>query len=816
MRVLVHTWRCALASAFTLACFVGSQAPAPADVAHPTFAKEGAAFLKKHCQECHNPEKAEGSLSLAAYPDDASLVRGRKAWLKLLQRVESGEMPPEEKPRPTKEEIDAFVRVVREVFVTHDRTAKPDPGRVTIRRLNRTEYDNTVHDLLGVDFNPADDFPTDDVGYGFDNIGDVLTLSPVLMERYLDAAESIVNRAILVNVPPPARRYLSGRFLQPNNAQTSQGRFRLLDPTSTEPVHGGPFAAGADYLKLLPADELILRANLYAETSGTAPVKVALFLSGAGLKDVSPDAEVDQLMGPALPQMKPLKILKIYEITAREAGKVQQIEFPVTGIAGIQRAGLALVKPPEGEMPAKLHIEHIWSEGPMETRPASHRMLLACQADKPQAEQTREVLTRFLRRAYRRPPTPDEVARLTKIVDEKIASGQKWEAGMQRAFLFALCSPKFLFRVELDDTPEAAEPRPLDEFQLASRLSYFLWSSLPDDELLDLAEKKRLTADLNAQVSRMLKSPKATALVENFGLQWLQLKRLKSFTPDQKLFPKFNEPLRAAMQQETVHFFSEVIREDRSVLDLLDADFTYLNEPLARHYGIVDTMGNRPGQKDPRPGGQPIRGDQFVRVSLADRQRGGLPTQAGILTVTSNPTRTSPVKRGKWILEQILGDPPPPPPPNVPELVEGDKAQLTGSLRQRLEQHRAKAACAQCHARMDPIGFAFENYDAVGAWRDKDGEFVLETAGVLPDGASFQGPADFKLILKDRKEAFVRSLTEKLMTYALGRGVEFYDRPVLERIQANVAKGDYKTSVLISEIVQSEPFRMRRGLEPAK
>lgn len=805
--------RCALVAAL----LPGLAAPARADDKPVgTYAKEGAAFLKKHCNECHADGKSEGSLSLTTYPDEASLIRGRKAWLKLLKRVEAGEMPPEEKPRPTKEEVEAFARLVRGIYEQHDKNAKPDAGRVTIRRLNRTEYNNTVRDLVGVDFNPAEDFPADDIGHGFDNIGDVLTLSPVLMERYLDAAESIVNRAILVNVPPPARRYLAGRFLQPNNAETSQGRFRLLNPMATEPVHAGPFFAGADYLKLLPNDQLIVRANLYAETSSETPVKVALFLSGAGMKDVSPDAEVDQLMGPALAGIKPIKILKIFEITAREAAKAEQIEFPVSGIDGIQRAGLALVKPPGEEKPAKLHIEHIWSEGPMETRPTSHRMLLACTPDKPQPEQTREVLTRFLRRAYRRPPTADELARVTKIADATIASGKKWEAGMQQAILYTLCSPKFLFRVELDDRPEALDQRPLDEFQLASRISYFLWSTMPDDELLDLAEKKQLTANLNAQVARMVKSPRARALVENFGLQWLQLQRLKTFAPDQKLFPTFNEPLRAAMTQETVHFFSEILREDRSVLDLLEADFTYLNEPLAQHYGISDTMGNRPGQKDPRPGGQPIRGPEFVRVALADKQRGGLPTQAGILTVTSNPTRTSPVKRGKWILEQILGDPPPPPPPNVPELAEGDKAQLTGSLRQRLEQHRKNVACANCHASMDPIGFAFENYNAIGAWREKDGEFPLETAGALPDGTAFQGPGDFKLVLRNRKDQFTRSLIEKLMTYALGRGVEFYDRPVLDRIQANVAKGDYKMSVLLTEIIQSEPFRMRRGLEPEK
>lgn len=808
----VRLHSCAAAIALTGAWLI---APAPgraSDAPTPAFAKEGLAFLQKHCIECHGEKMPEGSLSIAAFKDDASLIRERKTWIKMLQRIEAGEMPPERQPRPSKEEIDGFAKLIRGIYDHYDKNAKPDPGRVTVRRLNRTEYNNTIRDLVGIDFNPAEDFPSDDIGHGFDNIGDVLTLSPVLMERYLDAADAIVNRAILVNLPPPPRRYLAGKYLQPNNAQTSQGRFRVLDPASTEPVHAGPFTAAGDYLKLLPNDELVLRANLYAETSSPGPVKVALFLSGKDLKNVSTDAEVDQLLGPGVPAVKPLKILKIFEITAREAAKVEQIEFPIHGIDGIQRAGLALLKPPEGETPAKLHIEHIWSEGPLETRPVSHRRLLALSPGKPKTQQTREVLARFVRRAYRRPPTSAELDRVVKIVETIVAAGQPWEAGMQRAMMAVLVSPKFLFRLELDDRPEAPEPRPLDDFQLASRLSYFLWSSMPDDELLDLAANGQLAANVDSQVRRMLKDDKAKALVENFGLQWLQLQRLKTFAPDPKLFPNFNEPLRESMKQETLLFLGEIVREDRSILDMLDADFTYLNEPLARHYGLADLMPARGRPERKREAGKPVRGEAFVRVSLPDDTRGGLLTQAGILAVTSNPTRTSPVKRGKWILEQVLGDPPPPPPPNVPELVEGDKAALTGSLRQRMEQHRKNPACAQCHARMDPIGFALENYDAIGAWREKDGEFSLETAGALPDGTAFQGPADLKEVLKQRKNQFTRCLTEKLVTYSLGRGIEYYDRPVVDRIQAAVAKGDYKISALITEIVRSEPFRMRRGL----
>ena len=776
-----------------------------------TFARAGRAFLKKHCDECHGDDDPEGSLSITAFRDELSVIKGRKTWLKMLQRIESGEMPPEEKPRPSSEESKAFASLIRGLFERYDRSAKPDPGRVTIRRLNRTEYNNTVRDLIGVDFNPAEDFPSDDIGHGFDNIGDVLTLSPVLMERYLAAAESIVNRAILPVPPPPPKRFLSAKYAEPGGAKVAQTRFRPMSTKmSDQPTETGPFHT----LYKVPADgEYQFRVKVYGEAPDGQPVRVALLAHGTEIANPAADDELDQLFGHSVARLKPCLILRSLEVTARDAAKAETIECKVPANIGLQRLALALYKTPD-DKPVTLHVEWFNLEGPLDTRPASQHRLLAPAAGLPESERTRAVLTPFVTRAYRRPATADEVARLSQLVDAAVEGGEPWEAGLQRALMAVLVSPKFLFRVELDDRPEAPERRPINEFQLASRLSYFLWSTMPDDELLDLATKNQLGAQLGDQVRRMLKDPKAQALVENFGLQWLQLQRLNSFAPDPKLFPQFNESLRKAMLQETVLFMSEIVREDRRLVDLLDADFTYLNEPLARHYGISDTQGNRPGQKMPRPGGQPIRGELFTRVSLADGQRGGLPTQAGILSVTSNPTRTSPVKRGKWILEQILGDPPPPPPPNVPELAEGDQQELKGTLRQRMEQHRQNPACAQCHARMDPIGFAFENYNAIGAWRTKDGEFPLETAGALPDGTTFEGPVDFKQVLKGRKAQFTRCLTEKLLTYALGRGLEYYDRNVVDRIQIAVERGDDRISVLITEIVNSEPFRFRRGLEP--
>jgi hypothetical protein len=791
-----------------LVCFCTGQSFADEQ---PDFARGGRPFLVKHCVGCHSGKKPKAELSLDRFKDPASVVRERKLWQNVLKMVREGAMPPKGKPKPSVEEVGAFFAHVKATFDYHDRHAKSDPGRVTMRRLNRTEYKNTVRDLLGADFNPTEGFPADDVGHGFDNIGDVLTLSPLLMERYLDAAETIANRVIVVNPPKPSVRYLSGRYLQPNNAQTSQGRFRKMDPLAKEPVHSGPFSASGGYLKFSAGAELNYRATLYAETKSKSPVVVALFINGKGIEPSSA-AEIAKFMGTDAPRWKSIKILKTFEITARDPKKLQTIEIPIKRIGGINNAGIALLKPPAGETPATLFIQHLWSEGPLDTRPASQQKILASSANKSKAEQQQEVLARLLKRAYRRPATEQELKRLTALVDAIQAEGQKWEAAVQHAIQVVLCSPKFLFRVELDDRPQSPDERLLDEFQLASRLSYFLWSTMPDDELFDLAEKKQLTVNLDAQVKRMLADPKSAELVKNFALQWLQVQRLERLAPDAELFPTFNNPLRQSMLKETELFFDSVMREDRSILDLLDADYTFLNEPLAKHYGIADTNGNWLGQKPDKPKGQRFRGSTFQRVSLQGRSRGGLLTQASVLTVTSNPTRTSPVKRGRWVLEQILGEPPPPPPPNVPELPNDEKSITGGTLRERMELHRKKPSCANCHAKMDPIGFALENYNAVGAFRKKDGTFDIDASGEFSDGTKFAGPEDLKSIIGSKKESFAKCLVEKMSTYALGRGIEYYDRPTTEKIVKTLSANNYKFSVLVSEIVKSDPFRKRRGV----
>ncbi|MCY3740804.1 MAG: DUF1592 domain-containing protein [Candidatus Poribacteria bacterium] len=776
------------------------------------FAQEGLPFLKKYCFNCHAGDEPAAELALNAFSDDLSLIENRDVWDRVLDMVTTGYMPPSESEhQPTMKASDAFVAHIEAIFEHADRTAKPDPGQITVRRLNKVEYKNTVRDLLGVDFDPTENFPADDVGHGFDHIGDVLTMSPLLMERYLEAAEAIATRVILVDPPPPSKRYQRGSRLNPRHDDVPDQRFRLLDPKATEAWKSGPFMTGATFFKMFPDEEIIYKATLYAETDSETPVEVALFIQGEALAEVSPPEALARLVGVDPAADNGIKILKTFEITSRDPKKTQTVEYLVSGIPNIENAGIAMVKPTDGEPSAKLQIRTLWAEGPLDTRPDTQLEILACTPDIPQIEQTREVLTRLLRRGYRRPPTETEIEQLVQFVGAIQADGAKWEASIQEAIKVILCSPKFLFRLELDDRPQGPEPYAIDEFQLASRLSYFLWRSMPDDELFELASQNQLTANLEAEVKRMLADPKATEMARDFGTQWLQIQRLATVTPDRERFPHFRRRWLTAMLKETELFLESIFREDRSVLDLLDADYTFLNQELANHYGIADTKGNWKYQEKTVPGGEAIKGSAFRRVALQGTSRGGILTHASVLTVTSNPTRTSPVKRGRWVLEQILGTPPPPPPPDVPELEE-DKAETSATtLRELLEQHREDPACANCHAKMDPIGFALENYNAIGAFRKKDGGSEIDTTAVLPDGTTFDGIADLKQILKDRKPEFVRCLTEKMLIYALGRGLEYYDRPTVDQIVAQLEAEGYRSSVLITEIVKSDPFRLRRG-----
>ena len=788
----------------------------PKNNERPDYQKLGKPFVDKYCAKCHSEDDPQAELNLTRFKDSDALIRDRKIWMNALKQIQSGSMPPNDEPKPSTSDSEKFIELVQAIFDHADKNAQPDPGRVTMRRLNRVEYKNTIRDLIGIDFDPTADFPSDDIGYGFDNIGDVLSLPPVLMERYLDAAESILQRAITPDPPAIPKRHLNSLYTEPASADVAtkliENNFRRLDSAGKEPIELGPLHTQYQWD---PSGEYTFRTKLYGSSHDNAGnnsgnTQAVIILHGKDLPNPSTDQELDAISG-NIP--RPARILKTVEITAKSPADAQIVEVNIPPSPNRDRVFVGQRKPPEGQS-AKLYVEFLALDGPLDTRPESHRKLLAVSPNQSPQQQTREALARFLRRAYRRPISNEELERTALWTDQRLADGEKWETAMQVTMQAVLCSPKFLFRVEPDEQPNAPQPRDVDPFALASRLSYFLWSSMPDDPLLEAAQNGSLTQNPAAQVDRMLADPRSNALVKNFASQWLQIQRLDAFSPDPKLFPNFNPKLKASMMRETELFFESILRENRSALELINADFTFLDETLAKHYGIADTAGNRIGHPTSTPGGNPIQGDSFQRVSLQNNDRGGLLTQASILTVTSNPTRTSPVKRGRWILEQILGNPPPPPPPNVPELPTTEQDASNAPLRKRMEIHRSNPACANCHAKMDPIGFALENYDPIGGFRTKDGPFDIDPSGEFADGTHFQGPGDLKSIIAEKKEEFLRCLIEKLMTYALGRGIEYYDRPVVEQIAQSTTHQQFRMQALIHAIVQSDPFRKRRAPNP--
>ena len=765
----------------------GFAAPAP-------FAEAGVPFLEKHCVACHGAEKQKAGLTLHQFRDDLSVLRARRTWEQIIERVEEGDMPPDDRKQPAAGERQRFLASASALFASAD-SAKPDPGRLTVRRLNRAEYNNTIRDLLNAEFRPADDFPSDEVGHGFDNIADVLSVSPVLMERYLDAADRVAELAIPLNPAAPPKRTLRAMYCEPASPDTPKDQFRPVCGAKKEHILSGPLNTP---VRVAADGDFIMRARLYAKSASGRPVRVAMIVAGPEIENPSPAAEMAKLDGVAVRAITPGRILKIVDVTARDEKSPQIIEAKIPRTHGIERIAFAALKPAGGEPPPTLFFEWIECEGPMDARSPATKALMVFAPGKPQREQTRELLWRFVSRAWRRPVEREEIDGLAALVDYGIAHNDSWEEALRRAVRAVLASPKFVFRLEPDDQPENPEPHPIDDFQLATRLSYFLWSTCPDPELLQLAFEHKLATNLDAQVSRMLKDPRADALVESFAVQWLQLGRLATHSADAKTFPGWRPELRAAMLEETRRFVREIVRDDRSLLDLLDGDFTWVNRPLAELYGLS-------------PAGE-WKDGEWKRVSLAGTPRGGLLTQASVLTVTSNPTRTSPVKRGKWVLEQLLGAPPPPAPPNVPSLDDKNRKELTGTFRQKLEQHRTNPNCASCHAKMDSFGLALENFNGIGQWRDRDESGTPVDASAAVDGQhKLAGVADLKKLLRERRKDFARCLTEKLMIYALGRGLDWFDDPAIDRIQRALAANDYKFSTLVSQIVKSDAFRLRRG-----
>lgn len=762
------------ALAFLPAALLTSVLAAPSSSPEPPSAEAAEALkvarelFSKYCLECHTGKKSEGRIDLAKLLEQGTTPGNRRRWVRVLDNVEGGLMPPDDYAQPTEEEVEALQVWLDAELEKVDCGDVVDPGRVTIRRLNRAEYNNTIRDLVGIDFQPADDFPSDDVGYGFDNIGDVLTLPPILMEKYLAAAESIAKRAIVVvgEGSGPTAEY----------------------PGKSLPSHGEA-AADHDF----PQDATyIIRVRAYGQQAGPDPARMTVKLDGEALKTFDVEAEAD---APGVYEIRTKAKAGEHRVAAAFINDYYQPKHPDPKLRGDRN----------------LYVDSLEIEGPLyeegDPLPESHKRIIFRTPETPDQyhDSASAVIERFMRRAYRRPVTGGEVSKLVRLAEIAREHGDSYERGIQLAVQAVLASPQFLFRVELyrpqrdrrGKVIQVAGGAPLNDFEVASRLSYFLWSSMPDEELSSLADSGVLLQPevLEQQVRRMLQDPKAEAFVENFAGQWLQLRRLKDADPDREQFADFDEPLREAMERESELFFAAIMREDRSLLDFLDSDYTFLNERLAKHYGI--------------PG---VEGPEFRRVKLETDQRGGLITQASILTVTSNPSRTSPVNRGKWILEQILGDPPPPAPPEVPLLADDDEgAILSGTLRQRMEQHRSNPSCAACHARLDPPGFGLENYDAIGAWRDKEGDIPIDASSELPTGETFDGPVELKALLKSRKGAFVNTLAEKMLTYALGRGLEDSDACVVEAISKGVAADEYKFSRMVLEIVKSEPFLKRRG-----
>ena len=810
-----------LAHRFICILFLGSLSQVWAD-GPGTVPEVVVPFVKQHCVDCHGVEKQKGDLALHVFRDELSMLKARESWMRVLEQLHTGNMPPEKHPQPDTQEVERFIEVVLGVFETYDRTAKPDPGRTPVRRLNRVEYANTIRDLLQLDLSIplAADFPPDAVTYGFENNADALKLSPVLLDRYLASAEMVAGRAIRLEMADPVV-HSAARMLQPGRKGGFKGKleFRLMDSSSTEPHEVGPLRSKApsgasgknSILHHAATDDFIFRAIVYAGPSNKAPVRAAMFIAGPGLPDYSPPEEVGRLAGNiGHREVHPMKILKTFDVTATSSDEPQHVEVVVSraGRRGtIASMGIALFKPKEDEPPAQLFVK-LESEGPLP--PRSHQVLLAASPDKPEVEKTREVLERLLPRAFRRPVTKDEIEAVARFADQAMEEGLKWEVGIQRALMAVLCSPKFLFRMEPAHRPDEVGPHPVDEYHLASRLSYFLWSSMPDDTLFDLAARGELSDNLGTQVRRMAKDPKAMAFIDQFALKWLKLDALDTHTPDPETFPKFNAALREAMHSETRLFLHSILLEDRRLSELIEADYTFLNRRLGEHYGIQDTFGNRNRPKELEKRGQRLPEHRLVRVPLQDTERGGVLTQASILTMTSSPTRTSPVKRGAWVLENILGTTPKPPPPDVPEL-EVPRDLESASVRKQLERHRADPACAGCHAKIDPLGFPFEHYDAVGAYRTKEGGQGIDAGGTLPDGRKLAGIVDLRSALLDDQDSFAQFLTERMLIYALGRQLEYYDHRTVSQIVKAASEDGYQLSRLVAEVAKSDPFRLRRG-----
>jgi hypothetical protein len=796
-RIAVACLALGVASAQAAAVPTGD-APAPGGPALPP-----AQLLDRYCSRCHNDERLAGNLTFSPLkPEDPAAGRNVEEWEKILRMTRRGEMPPHNRPQPSAEARSSFTHWLATALDDYAR-AHPDPGRATLRRLNRSEYANSVRDLLALDVDVSNELPADDSGYGFDNIADVLNVSPTLLARYMSVAHRLSQLAVGGGSGKP---YVTSWTVPKDGSIKNQGipswDERAGDDLPLDSRGGATFdyyapqdgvyeisgwlnANTNNEVDRLPDNRVTLRVPLRA-----GPHRVGITFRRLLALDESVQTLRNDTSIVPLPVNPPAKL---------------PLEFIVDGGAvGETTVPSYYMSPRFSQANWPRDVLQINVEGPFEARgpgdTPSRRKVFICQPTKPTAEEpcAHRLVSALARRAWRHPVTDADVAPLMEVY-AGARDGTSFEQGIEAALEALLVSPDFLFLREQD--PPGGMPgsvHPLNDLELAARLSLFLWSSLPDDPLLDLAAKGRLhdSAVLEKQVDRMLADPRARALTDNFAGQWLYLRNLDHQRPDVFLFPTFNTRLREAMKQETELFFASIVRENRSVLDFIDADYTFLNEPLAQHYGIDG-----------------VKGPAFRRVALDPASgRGGLLGQASILTVNSYATQTSVVKRGKWILENLFAAAPPPPPPNVPAL----KSSLNGRLlnaREQLELHRADPACASCHLKMDPLGFALEEYDAVGARRSQENGNPIDVNAVLPDGTQFDGLVGLRKILLERKEQFTEAFTQRLLTYALGRGLEARDMPAVRTIARAAANDNYRIRTIILGIVRSDPFTLRRTPE---
>jgi hypothetical protein len=749
-----------------------------------------------YCTGCHSAKLKTGGLVLEGLSLD-DIGKNAAVWEKVIRKLHGGQMPPQGMPKPPVESVTAFTQYLETSL--DKAAAKADPGRAPIHRLNRNEYANAIRDLLAVEIDPAEYLPPDDESDGFDNIADALRVSPTLLDQYLVASRKIAALAVGDMEQTPLSRVV---HVPPDLAQ--EGHVEGL-PLGTRGgirfEHNFPLDADYDFSVFLLQNIVGYLTGLeYAHELEIAVDGQRVFLAPVGGDE--DNRMSDDNLGVAKDTMDARLKTRVPVKAGRHAVTVAFLRRnSAPSDEPLQPFTRDLVLQNMNGLPIIDHIQvggPYGATGPGET--ASRKRIFTCkpasQTAAAESACAKQILSTLARRAYRRPVSDSDLASLMKLYDSGRTSGS-FEKGVQNALRLVLANPKFLFRSEPD--PKGAVTGTIyqiSDLELASRLSFFLWSSIPDDELLTAATQGRLKnpAVLEAQVKRMLADKKSDAMISNFAGQWLLLRNLQSQTRDQAVFPNFDDNLRQGFRKETELLFQSIMREDRNVMDLLNADYTFVNERLAQHYGIPNIFGS-----------------QFRRVKITDPNRRGILGQGSFLTVTSESNRTSPVKRGKYILETIMGTPPPAPPPNVPALKDNDESGKNATtLRARLSLHRSPSTCSTCHSVMDPLGLALENFDAVGKWRTKELGGDIDTAGQLADGTKISGPQELRDALNKHPEQFVATMTEKLMTYALGRGLEYYDMPVVRGITLNAAKQNYKFSAVVMGIVKSAPFEMRK------